>query len=139
MDVQFGKCDLGTNLHLWSFNGTQSQTFWIHPEGTIRSDLTELVIGISRDTTAAGHLLMCDKKGYSDNVFQLWDCSVNFKNDDQIIKSKSQDLCFDTFEHKTSNGTLIVASKITNEKTQVWKMEEIKIKSFFIQHQESGL
>lgn len=76
---------------------------------------------------------MYDKKPNSDNENQLW---VSF---DGKIKVMSKDLCFDTFEQRTINGTSIIASKINNEKTQLWTIEEIEVKSFFIQHQDSGL
>lgn len=78
---------------------------------------------------------MSEKKGLLKNENQMW----NWMTTDGKIKLKSRDLCFDTFEQQTINGTAVIASKCSEVKTQLWTIEEIKIKSFFIQHVDSGL
>jgi len=100
LDVIGGKAHQGNNLHLWPFNGTPAQVFFMQPDCTIKSSLSELVIDIQGGLNNGAKLIMWPRHGGANQTWVV---------DGKQIKLRDHQLCFDSPGGKKEQGTQIIA------------------------------
>ncbi|MEU3778793.1 ricin-type beta-trefoil lectin domain protein [Streptomyces sp. NPDC032472] len=111
LDAKGGKSDNGTQIQLWSCNGTVAQSWILGKDGTFRA------LGKCLDNSRA--------LSTNGNKIQLWECngtaaqrwSVNAKG--QIVNAGSGKV-LDVAGGATANGTVVQLYTANTDKRQVW-------------------
>lgn len=116
LDVCGGKTHQGNNLHLWPFNGTPAQVFTMHPDGTIQSSLSDLVIDVQGGVTNGAKLIMWPRHGGANQTWVV---------EGTQVKLRGHALCFDSPGGKTEKGTQIIAWTKHGGPNQQWQLVDV--------------
>jgi len=122
LDVIGGKAHQGNNLHLWPFNGTPAQVFFMQPDCTIKSSLSELVIDIQGGLNNGAKLIMWPRHGGANQTWVV---------DGTQIKLRDHQLCFDSPGGKKEQGTQIIAWNKHGGSNQQWEIIDVDNQSVF--------
>lgn len=103
LDVKWSGTHQGNTLHLWPYNGTNAQIFYMQRDGTIKSSLSELVLDVRGGVIDGADLIMYNKHGGAN---QTW----KYDKYTQSLKLQSEELQINTRNDVGEQGTDIIAS-----------------------------
>ena len=118
IDVSGGNCADGTNIHLWTRNGTPAQRFRFGPDGTIFNPGCNKVLDISGGSCETGtNILLWTPNGGDNQKFQI--------NGFGALENSACGKVVDAAFNGSGDGTNIHLWPWNGTGAQIWRIEYI--------------